>query len=49
MPQVGKIEFISIRPERKILPSFLKNVKISVEKGLEGDHYKGSRKKRQVT
>jgi MOSC domain-containing protein YiiM len=49
MPQVGKIEFISIRPERKILPSILKNVKISVEKGLEGDHYKGSSRKRQVT
>ena len=27
----------------------MKNVKISVEKGLEGDHYKGSSRKRQVT
>jgi MOSC domain-containing protein YiiM len=49
MPQVGKVDFISIRQERKTLPTSLKNVKISVENGLEGDHYKGSSQKRQVT
>ena len=49
IPQVGKVDFISIRPERKMLPSSVENVKISIEKGLEGDHYKGSSRKRQVT
>ena len=49
IPQVGKVDLISIRPERKMLPSTLENVKISIEKGLKGDHYKGSSRKRQVT
>jgi MOSC domain-containing protein YiiM len=49
IPQVGKVDFISIRRERKALPTSLENLKISVENGLEGDHYKGSSQKRQVT
>jgi MOSC domain-containing protein YiiM len=49
IPQVGKVDFISIRRERKALLTSLENLKISVENGLEGDHYKGSSQKRQVT
>ncbi|MFK7772398.1 MAG: MOSC domain-containing protein [Saprospiraceae bacterium] len=49
IPQVGKVDFISIRSERKILPAVLESVHISIENGLEGDHYKGSSRKRQVT
>ena len=49
IPQVGKVDFISIRSERKTLPTTLEKVNISIENGLEGDHYKGSSQKRQVT
>lgn len=49
IPQVGKVDFISIRSERKILPTTLEKINISIENGLEGDHYKGSSRKRQVT
>lgn len=49
IPQLGKVDFISIRLERKTLPTTLKNVKISIKNGLEGDHYKGRSQKRQVT
>ncbi|MFK8009674.1 MAG: MOSC domain-containing protein [Saprospiraceae bacterium] len=49
IPQVGKVDFISVRSERKILPTTLKTVKISIEDGLEGDHYGGRSRKRQVT
>lgn len=49
IPQVGTVDFISVRPERKTLPTILEKVNISVENGLEGDHYSGSSRKRQVT
>ena len=49
IPQIGKVDFISIRPERKMLPTTLEKINISIENGLEGDHYKGSSRKRQVT
>ncbi len=49
IPQVGKVNFISIRSERKTLPTTLEKVNISIEKGLDGDHYQGSSRKRQVT
>ncbi len=49
IPQIGKVDFISIRPERKTLPIILEKVNISIENGLEGDHYSGSSRKRQVT
>ena len=49
IPQIGNVDFISIRPERKILPTTLEMVKISIENGLEGDHYGGRSRKRQVT
>lgn len=49
IPQIGKVDFISIRFERKTLPLVLENVNISIENGLEGDHYSGGSRKRQVT
>lgn len=49
IPQVGKIDFISVRKERKVLPTSLDSVLVSEETGLDGDHYKGRSKKRQVT
>ena len=49
IPQVGKVNFISVRPERKTLPNILEKVNISVENGLEGDHFSGRSRKRQVT
>jgi len=49
IPQVGKVDFISVRSERKVLPTSLDSVLVSEENGLDGDHYKGRSKKRQVT
>lgn len=49
IPQVGKVNLISVRSERKTLPSVLQSVDVSIENGLEGDHYRGSSRKRQVT
>lgn len=50
IPQVGKVEWIGVREERKspLLP--LERVKATKEGGLEGDHFTGKfSKKRQVT
>lgn len=49
IPQVGTVEWISIRPERRGEIIVLDEVQVSVENGLEGDHYNGYSKKRQVT
>jgi len=49
IPQVGKVDLISVRGERKVMPISLDSVLISTEGGLEGDHYKGRNRKRQVT
>ncbi len=49
IPQTGKVEWVSIRPERRgaVLPK--EEVVASEANGLEGDHYAGSNGKRQVT
>jgi len=39
IPQVGKVEFISIRPEKRGDPIEVTSVVINKENGLEGDHY----------
>ena len=39
MPQLGKVEFISIRPEKRGIPVAVASVVINKENGLEGDHY----------
>ncbi|MEP2276087.1 MAG: MOSC domain-containing protein [Reichenbachiella sp.] len=48
--QVGKVEWISIRKERKAIPTTINQVMAVKKTGLEGDHFKGSLSgKRQVT
>ena len=49
LPQIGQIEWIGIRPEKRSDLQSLQQAEISLENGLEGDHYSGSSKKRQVT
>lgn len=50
IPQVGKVEWIGIRQERKALPTPVDHVTIKEKTGLEGDHFSGSLSgKRQVT
>ena len=49
IPQTGTVTFISIRPERRIMPVSVKTVKVN-DKGLEGDHFNSSYSdKRAVT
>ena len=45
----GKLEFIGIRPERKAEVMSVERVAVSIETGLEGDHYSKEGGKRQVT
>lgn len=50
LPQVGKLEAIILRPERKQPPVLANQTKVTVEGGLEGDHFVSTRNKtRQVT
>lgn len=50
IPQVGKVEWIGIRKERKATPTTVEKVEAKKKTGLEGDHFKGSLSgKRQVT
>ena len=49
LPQIGKVNYISIRPVKRAHPQSQESVNVSVEGGLDGDHYSGSSKKRQVT
>ena len=50
LPQTGKLEWIGIRPERKQPLKELNEVMVTVEGGLDGDHFAGKfSKKRQVT
>lgn len=50
MPQVGKVTWMGLRPEKRGPIKTVEEVEVSIEEGLMGDHYRGSReKKRQVT
>ncbi len=49
MPQIGTIEWIGIRPQRKAPLQEIQNAVIHKTIGLEGDHYSGRSKKRQIT
>ena len=48
LPQQGKVEWISIRPEKRKALKVLDKVSV-LEKGLEGDHYAGRSGKRSIT
>lgn len=49
IPQVGKVEWISIRPEKWAEVEEVERVEVGTEFGLKGDHYGGKSGKRQVT
>ncbi|MEM7297647.1 MAG: MOSC domain-containing protein [Bacteroidota bacterium] len=50
LPQVGRLEWIGIRPVRKQPLVSKEKVDVTQEKGLEGDHFASTfSKKRQVT
>ncbi|WP_462252393.1 MOSC domain-containing protein [Ekhidna sp.] len=50
LPQVGSLEWIGIRPERKKPLKNVLELNVSVDGGLEGDHFAGKYSlKRQVT
>lgn len=49
IPQVGKVEFISVRPAARAEVEELETVEAVVGKGLAGDHYRGSSGNREVT
>lgn len=48
-PKSGRIEWIGLREERNEELTVVKEASVSPESGLQGDHYRGSSKKRQVT
>ncbi len=47
--QSGKVELVTIRPERELAPVIVNKVQALAETGLEGDHYASKGGKRQVT
>ncbi len=49
LPQVGNIEWIGLRPKRRSDVSSVEGVNVTVEGGLEGDHYSKQGGKRMVT
>lgn len=49
MPQVGKVEWIGIRLQKRIPPTMVIEVEANPESGLIGDHYNGQSGNRQVT
>lgn len=49
IPQAGKVEWISIRPQARGAVTELLEVEAVEGKGLAGDHYAGESGKRQVT
>lgn len=50
LPQIGKLEWIGVRKQRRAPLDSLEEVHVSVAGGLEGDHFKSNfSKKRQIT
>ena len=49
IPQIGKVEWISIRPEKRENIRVVQEVEVNTETGLAGDHYSGKNGKRHVT
>lgn len=50
LPQIGKLSWIGLRPERKLPLENVSQVEVTKEKGLVGDHFSSTySKKRQVT
>ncbi|WP_233752669.1 MOSC domain-containing protein [Flavilitoribacter nigricans] len=49
LPQVGKVEWIGIRAERRADVEPVSEITVDVEAGLSGDHYSRNGGKRQIT
>lgn len=49
LPQVGKVEWIGLRPSSKEEMQVVSSVEVSLDEGLFGDRYASKSKKRQVT
>ncbi len=49
LPQIGKVEWIGLRPERRAQMQCVDSVLASTNEGLIGDRYAGRSGKRQVT
>lgn len=49
LPQRGSLYWIGLRPEKNADLQSVPSAQINAEEGLEGDHYRGRSKKRQVT
>lgn len=49
LPQVGRVEWLGIRPEREAPVAVVEEVEVATDNGLEGDHYESKSRKRQVT
>ena len=49
LPQIGQLDWIGIRPAKKAILNEVTQISVSIENGLEGDHYTGKSRKRQVT
>ncbi len=49
LPQIGKVEWIGIRPAKRAPLASVEEVEAATDSGLVGDHYSGNSGKRQVT
>lgn len=49
IPQIGKIDWVSLRPVKRGDIEVTDQIEVSPEQGIHGDHYCGKSKKRQVT
>ncbi len=49
LPQIGRVDWIGIRPERKAPMIVVKAVEAKAGRGLTGDRYKSTNGKRQIT
>lgn len=49
LPQVGRVDWIGLRPERREALESVSEAAVTLEDGLVGDHYSGRNKRRQVT
>lgn len=48
-PKSGKVDWIGVRAQTRGNITSMEKIKVTVKSGLEGDHYRGTNKKRQVT
>lgn len=49
LPQIGRVQWIGVRPERRAPMQAVNSVEVTTETGLIGDRYRRKQGKRQVT